>query len=191
MNSKIPKKIVLGIGGSSGAIYSKRLLDKLTNLKDQFDELAIVISDNGRYNWELELGKPGLEDYGFEIYGKSDFTAGFASGSARYHIMIVCPCSMGLLGRMASGISNDLMTRAADVMLKERRKLIIVPRETPLNLVHIENMRKLTLAGAIICPAMPSFYSKPASVDAVVDTVVDRILSLAGIESGGYQWGEK
>lgn len=190
MNSKRQKKIVLGISGSSGAIYSKRLLVKLTTLQDQFDELAIVISDNGRYNWELELGKPAIEEYGFDVYGKNDFTAGFASGSARYNIMIVCPCSMGLLGRMASGVSNDLMTRAADVMLKERRKLIVVPRETPLNLVHIDNMRKLTLAGAIICPAIPSFYSKPASVEAVVDTVVNRILSLAGIESGGYQWGE-
>ena len=190
MNSKIPKKIVLGIGGSSGMLYAKRLLDKLAAVRDQFESLGIVISDNGKYNWELELGSYTLDTYGFPVYGKMDFTAGFASGSARYNIMIVCPCSMGLMGRIASGISNDLMTRAADVMLKERRQLILVPRDTPLNLIHIENMRTLTLAGAIICPATPSFYSKPKTVEQVADTVVDRVLSLAGIESGGYEWGK-
>ena len=102
--------------------------------------------------------------------------------------MIVCPCSMGVLGRIASGVSNDLTTRAADVILKERRKLILVPRETPLSLIHIDNMRAVTLAGGIICPAVPSFYSKPQSAEEIMNTVVDRVLDLAGLDIDTYRW---
>jgi len=104
--------------------------------------------------------------------------------------MIVCPCSMGTLGRITSGISNDLMSRAADVILKERRKLILVTRDTPINLIHIKNMETVTLAGGIICPASPSFYSKPQTIYEAAKTVVDRILSLANLKSPEYQWGE-
>jgi 4-hydroxy-3-polyprenylbenzoate decarboxylase len=104
--------------------------------------------------------------------------------------MIICPASMGTIGRIANGTSDDLIARTADVMLKERRRLIIVPRETPYNLIHINNMKTLTLAGAIICPATPSFYSNPKTIDDLVMTVVERITDLAGFESHGFRWME-
>lgn len=181
------KKIVVGIGGSSGAIYAKRLLEKLALQKDL--ELAVVMSANARINWQLELGDLNLEAYPANIYDAKDFFAPFASGSSRFEAMVICPCSMGLLGRIANGISDDLITRAADVMLKERRKLIVVPRETPFNLIHLRNMTQLTEAGAIICPAVPSFYSKPQTIEQLVDTVVDRIIDLIGLDVVTYRWG--
>lgn len=181
------KKIVVGIGGSSGAIYAKRLLDKLALQKDL--ELAVVMSTNARINWQLELGDLNLEAYPANIYDAKDFFAPFASGSSRFEAMVICPCSMGLLGRIANGISDDLITRTADVMLKERRKLIVVPRETPFNLIHLRNMTHLTEAGAIICPAVPSFYSKPHTIEQLVDTVVDRIIDLIGLDVVTYRWG--
>ena len=109
----------------------------------------------------------------------------------QYETMIIIPCSMGTLGRIASGLSNDLITRAADVVLKERRKLICVVRETPYNLIHIRNMETITLAGGIICPATPSFYSRPQTIDEVISTVVDRVLDLAGIPNQSFRWGNK
>jgi len=117
--------------------------------------------------------------------------APFASGSANYGTMIICPCSMGTIGRIATGISNDLTTRAADVILKERRKLIIVARETPLSLIHINNMKIITEAGGIICPATPSFYSKPQTFEALAATVIDRVLTLSGLDNKSYSWGAK
>ena len=158
------KKIVVAIGGSSGSIYAKVLLDKLAVLRDQWDEVGVVMSDNAKYNWQLELGTFEPDKYPFTFYAKRDFQAPFASGSAKYGTMIICPTSMGLIGRIASGVSDDLSTRAADVILKERRKLIIVPRETPYSLIHLKNMTSLTEAGAIICPASPSFYHNPTSI---------------------------
>ncbi|MDX2281185.1 MAG: UbiX family flavin prenyltransferase [Saprospiraceae bacterium] len=185
------KKIVVAISGSSGALYAKILLDKLQQLEAQWDAVGVVLSDNAVINWELEVGKPQFEDYPFDFYDKKDFYAPFASGSAQYDTMIVCPCSMGMLARIATGISNDLITRAADVVLKERRRLILVTRETPLNLIHINNMKTVTEAGGIICPAVPSFYGNPNSIEAVLATVVDRVLDLAGLQlEGAYRWGE-
>lgn len=105
--------------------------------------------------------------------------------------MIVCPCSMGTMARIATGISNDLITRAADVILKERRKLILIPRDTPLSLIHINNMKTITEAGGIICPASPSFYSKPSGMEQLVATVIDRALSLAGLTVDTYRWSEQ
>ena len=119
-----------------------------------------------------------------------DFNAPFASGSGQFDTMIIIPCSMGTLGRIASGISNDLISRAADVILKERRKLICVVRDTPYNLIHIRNMETITLAGGIICPAAPSFYSKPTSIEQVAATVVDRVLDLAGFDIKTFRWGD-
>ena len=116
--------------------------------------------------------------------------APFASGSAKYGVMVVVPCSMGMIGRIANGVSNDLTTRAADVILKERRKLILVPRETPYNLIHLRNMEKITQAGGIIAPASPSLYSKPSSIEAFCLTVVDRIIDLMGLHNQTYRWGE-
>lgn len=185
------KKVVLAIGGSSGSIYAKVLMDKLMDLSDQWETVGVVMSKNAKFNWEFELGNRDFEKYPFHFYDKMDFMAPFASGSARYDTMIVCPSSMGMLARIAHGISNDLATRAADVILKERRRLIIVPRDTPFNLIHINNMKVLTEAGAIICPASPSFYSKPANFEDLAATVVNRIIDLAGFEMDSYRWGEK
>jgi 4-hydroxy-3-polyprenylbenzoate decarboxylase len=190
-SAKIKKKIVLAIGGSSGAIYAKVLMDKLLALSDQCEAIGVVMSKNAIFNWEFELGNRDFEKYPFQFYDKMDFMAPFASGSARYDTMIVCPSSMGLLARVANGISNDLTTRAADVMLKERRRLIIVPRDTPYNLIHLNNMKLLTEAGAIICPACPSFYSKPSNFEELAATVINRVLDLAGFDTQSYRWGEK
>ena len=196
------KKIVVAIGGSSGSIYAKVLLDKLKTLTPQIEAVGIVMSDNAVFNWNYELGAPfDAKKYEntegslstpsiFKFYEKMDFFAPFASGSAKYDTMIVCPCSMGLLARIATGVSNDLVTRAADVVLKERRRLILVPRDTPLSLIHLRNMTTLTEAGAVICPAMPSFYSRPESFEALAATVVDRVLDLAGLELDTYRWSE-
>ena len=125
-----------------------------------------------------------------QFYEKTDFNAPFASGSGKYNVMIIVPCSMGTLGRIASGVSNDLIIRAADVVLKERRKLICVVRETPYNLIHIKNMETVTLAGGIICPATPSFYSRPTTLEEVAATVVDRVLDLAGFDIKAFRWGK-
>lgn len=183
-------KIVVAIGGSSGSIYAKVLLDRLSQLREQVKAVGVVMSDNAKYNWELELGNKGYQEYDFDFYAKNDFQAPFASGSAKYTTMIVCPCSMGLLGRIATGVSNDLSTRAADVILKERRKLILVPRDTPYSLIHINNMKAITEAGGIICPASPSFYSQPKDFEALAATVVDRVLDLAGLEIDSYRWND-
>jgi 4-hydroxy-3-polyprenylbenzoate decarboxylase len=183
------KKIVLGISGASGSIYARLLLSRLHQLSEQVEDCSIVMSENARVNWQLEQPDTPVGSFGFKLYNMTDFTAPFASGSAKYSAMIICPCSMGTLARVANGISDDLLTRAADVMLKERRTLIMTPRETPLSLIHVENMRQLTLAGAIICPAIPSFYSRPQTIPDLAMTVVDRILDLAGFSLKSYRWG--
>ena len=184
-------KIVLAITGASGAIYAKVLLDKLTTLKNQIESIGLVMSDNAKYVWKQELENEDYKNYNTKHYSKLDFSAPFASGSANYNIMIICPASMGTIGRIANGMSNDLTTRAADVVLKERRKLILVARETPYNLIHIENMRKITNSGGIICPATPSFYSKPKNFEELAATVIDRVINLAEIKHDHYMWGEQ
>jgi 4-hydroxy-3-polyprenylbenzoate decarboxylase len=184
------KKIIIGVTGASGAIYTKVLLDRLVQLKDQIAEVGLVFSDNAKTVWEYELGNKDYEAIPFKSYTKNDFMAPFASGSAQYETMIVCPCSMGTLARIAHGISNDLITRAADVILKERRKLLLVTRDTPLSLIHLDNMRTITIAGGIIVPASPSFYSKPISFEQLAATVIDRTLDLAGFENLTYRWSE-
>lgn len=182
-------KIVVAITGASGSIYAKLLLDELSKLNDQIEEVGIIMSDNAKDVWEFELGNKDYNNYPFKIYSKNDFMAPFASGSAKFTHMVIVPCSMGTLGRIASGISNDLTTRAADVILKERRKLILVARETPLNLIQIENMKAITLAGGVICPAVPSYYSKPKNIEELAYTVVHRVVDLLGLESSSYRWG--
>lgn len=188
------KKIAIAIGGASGAIYAKILLDKLTLLQAQIAAVGIVMSDNAKFNWEFELGNRDFDNktrYPFDFYDKRDFLAPFASGSARYETMIVCPCSMGLLGRISAGISDDLPTRAADVILKERRRLILVTRETPLSIIHLRNMLSVSEAGAIVVPAVPSFYSRPTTLEEAAATVIDRVLDLAGFELKTYRWSEE
>jgi len=183
-------KIVIAITGASGSIYAKLLLDKLQGLQSQIAQVGIVMSKNAKEVWETELGNTDFNKYPFNYYEKFDFSAPFASGSAGYNTMMVAPCSMGTLGRIATGISDDLITRAADVVLKERRKLILMVRETPYNLIHIKNMETVTLAGGIICPATPSFYSKPSTIEQAAATVVDRVIDLAGLKQDSYRWGE-
>ncbi len=184
------KKLVVAITGSSGSIYAKVLLDKLARLSGQVEKVGVVLSDNAKVNWELEIGPVDLSAYPFRFYEKNDFNAPFASGSARYDTMIVCPCSMGTLARIATGVSNDLVTRAADVILKERRRLILLTRDTPLSLIHLNNMKTVTEAGGIICPASPSFYSKPQNLEEIAATVIDRVLDLAGLEISSFRWKE-
>ena len=183
------KKVVIAVTGASGSIYAKLLIDKLQQVDQQWDELSLVITENAKQVWQTELGNDAYKKYPFKLFELSDFTAPFASGSGQYNIMFIIPCSMGTLGRIASGISNDLISRAADVILKERRKLICVVRDTPYNLIHIRNMETVTLAGGIICPATPSFYSKPSTIEEVAATVVDRALGLAGFDISTFRWG--
>ncbi len=183
------KKMIIAVTGASGSIYAKRLLEKLQVFNIQIDTCDLVFSSTAKEIWQYELGIPPGDIKGsFTIYEKKDFNAPFASGSAGYDTMIIIPCSMGTMGRIASGVSDDLITRAADVMLKERKRLILVIRESPYNLIHLRNMTLLTEAGAIISPATPSFYSLPQTIDDLVDTVVNRVLDLASFENNGFKW---
>jgi flavin prenyltransferase len=183
-------KIVIAITGASGSIYSKILISKLLTIKNQWDDLAIVMTENAKQVWETELGNDEYKNLPVKVYAQNDFNAPFASGSGQFNKMVIVPCSMGTLGRIANGISNDLISRAADVVLKERRQLICVARETPYNLIHIKNMETITLAGGIICPATPSFYSNPKTIDEVAATVVDRVIDLMELKLESYRWGK-
>jgi flavin prenyltransferase len=185
------KKIIVAITGASGSVYAKMLLDKLLLLKNDWEKVGVIMTENAKEVWNTELENDTYKNYNFPFYNTNDFTAPFASGSGQYDTMIIIPCSMGTMGRIASGISNDLITRAADVILKERRKLICVARETPYNLIHIRNMETITLGGGIICPATPSFYSKPKTIEEATATVVDRVLDLAGFNISSFRWGNK
>ncbi len=191
MSASSKHKIVVAITGASGSIYAKVLLDRLMTLRDQWESVAVVMSDNAKMVWEFELDEKSYEDYPVTFFAKNDFMAPFASGSGQYNTMIIAPCSMGTMGRIASGVSDDLVTRAADVILKERRKLILLVRDTPYNLIHIRNMETITVAGGIICPATPSFYSRPKTLEELAATVVDRAIDLAGLQLRSYRWGEE
>jgi 4-hydroxy-3-polyprenylbenzoate decarboxylase len=186
------KKIVVGITGASGAPYAKRLLDVLAARDDV--EVAVCLSSTAAEVWALECGGDLRETVGawFPIWGMRDFRAPFASGSAGWNAMVVVPCSMGTCARIAHGISDTLLTRAADVMLKERRTLVVVPRETPLSVIHLENLTALARAGAVILPAMPSFYGKAKTLEQAIDTVVGRALDQVGLDNDLVRrWGEK
>ena len=182
------RKIIVAVTGASGSIYAKVLFDKLRQLGPQIDQVGVVFSDNAKDVWKFELNSTSYDELPFKSYAKNDFFAPFASGSAQYDTMIIVPCSMGTMARIASGISNDLITRAADVILKERRKLILVLRDTPYSLIHINNMKTITEAGGIICPASPSFYSRPENFEALAATVVDRVIDLCGLSNDTFRW---
>ena len=208
------RKIILAITGASGAIYAVKLLERLRGLpaagrlqgahpqgkREQSDllpeppqrpaEVAVILTGNAEEIMLYETGAGYIPSGNEKLWSNKDFNAPFASGSSSYDTMIICPASMGMVGRIAHGVSDDLITRAADVMLKERRRLILVPRETPYSLIHINNMKLLTEAGAIICPATPSFYSRPQTIDDLVMTVIDRVLALAGFNIDTYRWNE-
>ncbi len=190
LHQLIMKKIAVAITGASGSIYAKLLLQKLAQLKDQLTELSIVMTDNARLVWQTELDDESHSSFEARYFSTKDFKAPFASGSAKYDALLIVPCSMGTLGRIAGGVSDDLISRAADVMLKERKTLICVVRDTPYNLIHIRNMETVTLAGGIICPASPSFYSKPQSIEEAAQTVVDRVIDLAGLKNESFRWGQ-
>jgi 4-hydroxy-3-polyprenylbenzoate decarboxylase len=182
------KKIAVGITGASGAIYAKVLLDRLIQIENT--EVSVVMSDNAKDVWKYELGNESYRDLGVKFYDIRDYFAPFASGSSSYEALVICPCSMGTLGRIANGISDNLISRASDVMLKERRKLICVVRDTPYNLIHINNMKTVTESGGIICPASPSFYSLPKSFEELAATVTDRVITLLGLPIKTYRWSE-
>lgn len=183
-------KITVAITGASGAIYAKQLLFKLSDAPE-IETINVVFSSVGKkiYLDELNLTQIDLPKK-CNVYSNNNFEVSIASGSNPADAMVICPCSCTTMAKIAAGIGDNLITRAASVMLKERRKLVIVLRETPLSLIVIKNMETLTLAGATILPACPSFYSKPSSVAEVVDTVVFRILSHLNINHQGFKWGE-
>lgn len=181
--------VIVAITGASGGIYAQRLLDYL-NEYPKISKISVVMSRNADEICREEIGGINLGGKAV-LYADNDYNAPFASGSNFGDAMVVCPCSMGTLGRIAGGVSDSLITRAADVALKERRRLVLVVRETPYSLIHIRNMETVTLAGGIVCPATPSFYSQPANIEEVVDTVVVRILDLIGVECDGRRWGQK
>lgn len=172
-------RYILGVTGASGAIYATRTA---MHLKKLGHHVTALVTSPGREVVAYE-GQESLYDYCDELPDVNDFFAECASGSADYAGMVVAPCSMGTLGRMAAGTSDNLLVRSADVCLKERRPLIVVPREMPYNLIHLENMERLTRAGAVVIAASPQFYSKPTTMEELVDTVVAKILKHLGEET--------
>lgn len=183
-------KIIVAVTGASGSIYADVLLKTLSGYAGSGHEISLIFSETATKVWEYELGNKLWQDFGFTRYSNTDLFAPPASGSAAYDAMIAIPCSAGTLARMAAGTADNLICRAADVMLKERKKLVLVLRETPFSLIHIQNMERLTLAGAMIFPACPSFYSRPQSVEDVVKTVTNRVLETIGIKTDLKRWGE-
>lgn len=185
------RKIVVGITGASGAPYAKRLLAVLKHRVETVGdvEVGVCLSATAAEVWQLECGEDLKPE--FPTWGLRDYRAPFASGSAGWDAMVIVPCSMSTCARVAHGISDTLLTRAADVMIKERRTLVVVPRETPLSVIHLENLTALARAGAVILPAMPSFYAKPAGVEGLLDTVVGRVLDQLGVEHELLKrWGD-
>ena len=182
-------KLVLAGTGASGAIYLQRLLDQIDCSEH---EVHVVLSAYARQVIGEELGGELLVPEGVRVHGDKTMNVPFVSGSARFDAMVVVPCTMGTLARIASGTAETTIMRAADVFLKERRKLILVPRETPWNLIHARNVCALIEAGAIILPASPHFYGKPQTIEAVADTVVVRILDQLGLPApGAFRWAEE
>jgi 4-hydroxy-3-polyprenylbenzoate decarboxylase len=173
-------KLVIAITGASGSLYAQRLLDHLDPAEH---EIHVILSNYARQVLQEELPNGLQLTDGVRQHSLKSMNVPFASGSNPADAMVVIPCTMGTLGRIAHGVSDDVLLRTADVMLKERRRLILVPRETPLSLIHVRNMELLLLAGATLIPANPSFYARPQSVEAVVDTVVARVLDHLEIQN--------
>lgn len=181
----------MAITGATGAIYAYRLLKLLLEHWADRAEVCVVASRYGRQVWEYELGMPfPPEGFSFRYFEEDDFTAPCASGSAGYRKMVVVPCSVGTLARIAVGVTDNLITRSADVVLKEQGRLVLVVREAPYNAIHLENMLRVVRAGGIIFPASPPFYHKPGNIEELVDAVVRRVLQLVELPvGGGYRWG--
>jgi len=178
-------KLVIGATGASGAIYLQRLLE---HIDTGANEVHLVMSAHAKQVAAHEIGKLQIPK-GVAEHSENDLNVPFVSGSARFDAMVIIPCSMATLGRIATGTGDTALLRAADVFLKERRKLIVVPRETPWSLIHARNVVSLLEAGAVVLPAIPSFYSQPKAVSDVVDTVVWRILDQIGLPSSkAFRW---
>jgi flavin prenyltransferase len=181
-------RLLVAVGGASGSLYAQRLMNALAALPER-PEVSVCFSPHGLQVWRHELG--GEPKLAFPRYDIDDFAAPFVSGSALWDAVVVIPCSMGRLGRVAHGVGDDLISRAADVALKERRKLVLVVRETPLSPIHLENMLTVTRAGAVVLPACPSFYFRPDSVESLADTVVARVLDQLGLAHAlAPRWAE-
>lgn len=183
-------RIIIAITGASGSIYARQLINSVLK-SSEIREVALIISRCGAEVMKYEGIEAIFDDSRVVIFNNEDMFSPVASGSAGYNSMVVIPCSMGTLGRVATGVSSDLISRAADVMIKERRRVIFVARETPLSLIHLRNMLSITESGGIILPASPSFYSHPNGVEELCMTVTERIVSLLGIDAPHFQWGIK
>ena len=182
-------KILVAITGASGSLYAQRLLDQLDPRQH---EIHVVLSNYAQVVLAKELPGGLRLPEGVKAHGLKSMNAPFASGSNPIDAMVIIPCTMGTLGRIAHGFSEDVLLRAADVTLKEKKKLILVPRETPLSLVHVKNFELLLLAGATILPANPSFYHNPTTIEGVIDTVVSRVLDHLGVMQNLLpRWGEE
>lgn len=182
------EKIIVGITGASGSVYGYKLIQRLLTLPE-VTEIAVVFSATGRQVWDFELNLPLPEHDKIKVYRPDDLFAPPASGSAAYSAMIIAPCSMGSCGKLASGVSDNLLTRAADVMLKEKRPLVLMFRESPLSRVHLQNLLNLSDAGAIIAPASPFFYHHPQTQDDLLDALVSRLICWAGLGEPDVKWG--
>ncbi len=180
------RKVVVAVTGASGSVYALSLIQKLKQLPDV--EVAVIVSDTAKSVANHELGSNILLEQEVKYFDVNSFYAPSASGSSNYDTMFVVPCSVGTLGRIAHGTADNLIIRTADVMLKERRQLILFVRETPLSLIHIENMKSVTLAGGIIMPASPSFYHHPTTISEIVDNMTNRLLDVAGLASSIKRW---
>lgn len=181
-------KIIVAVTGASGGVYARMCLEQLLQAAE-VEQIALILSDMAVKVLEFE-GVELPQDERIVRFANDDMFAAVASGSAGYDAMVVVPASMGSVGRIASGVSSSLIERAADVMLKERRKLIVVVRETPYSLIHLRNMTTLTEAGAVVLPASPSFYSHPKSLDDAIMTVVERIIAHVGVSQPHFEWGK-
>ncbi len=179
-------KIILAVTGASGSVYARQMLDGFLAVS-QVKRIGLIMSHHGVEVAEWE-GVTFPEDPRIERFSNDDMFASPASGSARWDAMVVVPCSMGCVGRIAAGVSSDLIARAADVMLKEGRPLIVVPRESPYNLIHLRNLTTLAQAGAVVMPASPSFYSRPETIDQLCATITERILMRLDIDGPRYEW---
>lgn len=183
-------RVIIGISGASGAIYGIRLFQKL---QEGGSQVELIITDHGKevLEMEAEIDAAKLEEFADAVHSDDDLTAPPASGSHLFDAMVICPCSMSTLSKIASGVSDSLVTRAASVCLKEHRKLIVVPRETPLSTIYLRNMLALSEAGAVILPPSPAFYHKPEALKHLVDFIVGKIMDSLGVEHNLFKrWGE-
>ncbi len=183
------KKIVVAVTGASGACYARLVVEKLV-ASEEVDEVALIFSDHAHAVAAHEGEVVLVDSEKVRVFDNGDLFAPPASGSSDYDGMVVVPCSMGTVGRIASGVSIDLISRAADVMIKERGRLVVVPREAPFSTLHLRNLTTLSECGVVVIPACPSFYSHPQTIDEACETIVERVMKHLGLHTDRYRWGE-